>query len=132
MVAPSAKAQLGPTSGGVPSQIYFNTFPLYYDGDYRNALGAFMAEGRGGIKTATSGWVDSICYFTMAGESYYHLGNLPAALDSYNSALKLYVAYSDWMMRVQFPLVVSPAMVGAIRATPWGQSKRGAHIGQFP
>ncbi|MBI3838798.1 MAG: tetratricopeptide repeat protein, partial [Planctomycetia bacterium] len=127
---PTARAQITP-GDGVPSRIYFNTFPLYFDGDYRNALSAFLSEGRGGIKTATSQWIDSICYFTMAGESYYQMGNLPAALDSYNSALKLYVAFSDWMMRVQFPLVIPPAITGTVRATPWGQSKRGARIGQF-
>ena len=87
----------------------------------------FSAESRARHhRLADSRWIDSICYFTMAGECYYQLGQLPAALDSYNSALKLYVAYSDWMMRVQFPPTILPATVGAVRATPWGQSKRGA------
>jgi hypothetical protein len=104
---------------------------LYYDGNYRDALAAFLNQGRAGIKTPVSRWIDSICYFTMAGECYYELGQLPAALDSYDSALKLYVAYSDWMMRVQFPPSILPATSGAIRAAPWGQSKRGAAIGQF-
>src|SRR5205814_949972 len=109
---------------GIPNLVYFNTLPIHHDGDYRDALAAFLAEGRGGIKTTNGQWIDSICYFTMAGEAYYQLGNLPAALASYNSALKLYVSYSDWMMRVQFPLAIQPALPGQIRATPWGQSKR--------
>jgi tetratricopeptide (TPR) repeat protein len=127
----SAWAQVAP-GDGVPSRVYFNTFPLFFDGEFRNALGAFQAESRGSIHSPTSRWIDSICYFTMMGECYYQLGQLPAALDSYNSALKLYVAYSNWMMRVQFPPVIMPATVGAIRVAPWGQSKRGAAIGQFP
>lgn len=126
----AARAQVAP-GDSIPSRIYFNTFPLYFDGEYRNALAAFLAESRGGIRSVNSRWIDSICYFTMAGECYYQLGQLPAALDSYNSALKLYIAYSDWMMRVQFPPSVT-ATVGATRAAPWGQSKRGALIGNFP
>jgi tetratricopeptide (TPR) repeat protein len=127
----SAHAQLAP-GDSVPSRVYFNTFPAYFDGNYRNALAAFLAEGRGAIRSPASPWIDSICYYTMAGECYYQLGQLPAALDSYNSALKLYVAYSGWMMRVQFPPAIMPANLGAIRAAPWGQSKRGAAVGQFP
>lgn len=128
--APTAPAQVLPGQG-VPSQVYFNTFPLYFDGDYRSALGTFNAESRGGIRTASGQWIDAICTYTMAGECYYQLGQLPQALASYESALKLYVAYSNWMMRIQFPPVLGPATVGASRATPWGQSKRGARIGQF-
>jgi tetratricopeptide (TPR) repeat protein len=125
-----ARAQIGPGQG-VPSRAYLATLPLYYDGDYQAALAAFVNESRSGIKTSNSQWIDAICYLTMAGETYYELGQLPAALDSYSAALKLYVAYSDWMLRVQFPPNIVAAGVGAIRATPWGQSKRGAQVGQF-
>ena len=125
----SAQAQIAP-GDGVPTRVYFNVLPLYSDGDYRSALGGFLSQG--GIRTANSRWIDSICYFTMAGECYYQLGQLKEALGAYNSALQLYVAYSNWMMRVQFPQVVMPATTGFVRATPWGQSKRGARVGQFP
>lgn len=129
--APRACAQIAP-GDGVPTRIYFATLPTYFDGDYRASLNAFLNEGQGGIKTPTSRWIDSIAYFTMVGESYYQLGQMPRALDSYNAALKLYLAYSDWMMRVQFPVAIMPATVGTIRGVPWGQSQRGARIGQFP
>jgi hypothetical protein len=124
-------AQIGPGQS-VPARSYLNTLPLHYDMQYRDALGAFLNESRSGIKTTTSQWIDSICYFTMAGESYYELGQMPQALESYTAALKLYVAYSDWMMRVQFPPAINPATSGVVRATPWGQSKRGARVGNFP
>ena len=128
--AVSARAQIGPGQG-VPSRAYLATLPLYYDGDYQAALAAFVNESRSGIKTANSQWIDAICYLTMAGETYYELGQLPQALESYNAALKLYVAYSNWMLRIQFPANIGPATVGVLRATPWGQSKRGATVGQF-
>jgi hypothetical protein len=131
LVVPPAVAQIAP-GDGVPRRVYFNSLPAYYEGDYRNALGSFLNEERSGIQNATSRWIDSICYFTMAGECYYQLGQLPDALDQYNTALKLYVTYSNWMMRVQFPQVIGPATAGVVRATPWGQSKRAARVGQFP
>jgi len=115
--------------GSIPSHAYFNALPAYYDGDYQNALNVFLNESRAS-KTPAGPWIDAICYYTMAGECYYQLGQLPAALDSYNAALKLYLAYSPWMMRVQFPASIGPAAVGS-RAAPWGQSKRGAAIGRF-
>ena len=116
----------------IPSQLYFNAFAAYYDGNYRDALRAFAAESRGGIKTPASRWIDGICYHTMIGECHYQLGNLPQALASYDAALKLYVAYSDWMIRVRFPQAIAPAPPGTVRTTPWGQSRRGARVGQFP
>ena len=52
----------------LPSQGYFATFGAYYDGNYRAALTSFVGQSQGGIRTASSQWIDSICYFTMAGE----------------------------------------------------------------
>ncbi len=117
--------------GQIPSQVYFAALPAFYDGNYRDTLGVFLNEGRNGLKTANSQWIDAICAYTMAGECYHQLGQPLAALQQYDAALKLYVAYSDWMMRVQFPPTVTAAG-NPVRATPWGQSKRGASVGVFP
>jgi len=120
-----------PVAGrGVPSNGYFVNFFTLYDGRYRDALSIFQAEGRSAIKTVDSRWIDSICYHTMTGECYYQMGQLPEALEHYDAALNLYVAFYDWMIRVTFPPVVQPS---AARVNiPWGQSKRGAFAGRFP
>jgi tetratricopeptide (TPR) repeat protein len=131
VLIPGAGVTVGGPAQQVPSQIYFNAMPAYHNGQYRDTLALFVAESRGGIRNASSQWIDAIAYFTMAGEGYYQLGQNKLALDQYDSALKLYVAYSDWMMRIQFPPSVATAM-NAVRATPWGQSKRGASVGVFP
>lgn len=122
-------AQVGRDS--IPSTKYFTTFGTFYDGDYHDAVVSYLDEQRGSIKTANSRWIDSICYYTQAGECYYHMGQLPQALAQYTRALEMYCSYSDWMMRVQFPSAIRPsAMVGNM--TPWGQSRRGVRIGQIP
>ena len=48
---------------------------------------------------AASRWIDSICYYTMIGESLYHQGKYAEALDNYNAALRLQLAYPNWMAK---------------------------------
>ena len=64
----------------VPTQSYHAAFTDFYDGDYRTALERFKSESRGSIKSATSRWIDSICYETMQGECYYQMGEYEEAL----------------------------------------------------
>lgn len=117
---------------GAPTASYFAVFSLYYEGEYREALKEFKAEGRGAIKNGPGNhWVDSICYHTMAGECYYQMGQFAAALEHYTAALQLYLAYSDWMVRVRFEPVIRPANPGKIKQVPWGQSQRLARLGSF-
>ncbi len=113
-----------------PSASYFATFAVFNDGDYKNALEGFQASLRGAIKTLNARWLDSICYYTMIGESYYRLGKYPEAMDNYNAALRLYVQYADFMLRVQWPPSIQSA--GASRGSAWGKSARGAQLGKFP
>lgn len=125
-----AGAPLAPGTRVVPSISYFAIFPTYFDGQYTDALKAFRREGRGGIKTVESNWIDSICYHTMSGECLYQLGQWEPALEHYSAALKLYLAFPDWMVRVQFPPDIAQA--SAQLPPPWGQSKRGALLGKYP
>ncbi|MGD9723215.1 MAG: CHAT domain-containing protein [Pirellulales bacterium] len=131
LAAKSAHAQLIGPGQSIPSQLYFATQPLYYDGNYRAALATFAAESRSSIRTPNGPWLDSIMYLTMIGECHYQLGQLPQALANYDAALKIYVAYYNWMLSVRFPLAIAPAQPGAVRLPTWGQSRRGARVGLF-
>lgn len=123
----------GTMRGGstVPTDFYFDVFRAYFDGNYDDALRGFISEGRGAIKTAESNWIDSICYHTMAGECHYQMGQLPQALSHYNSALQLYVAFYDWMIRVQFSSTVTVSNSGQMRQPPWGRKQRAARVGVY-
>lgn len=114
-----------------PSPSYFLIFPAYYDGDFVEALKAFKAEGRGAIKTATSHWIDSICYHTMVGEVHYQLGQLDEALAHYHQALQLFLAFHDWMQRCQFPPGLQPSSRTQFDACPWGRKQRRAQMAHF-
>ncbi len=129
----TADAQLG----SIPSPAYYATLPQYWNGNYTGALAAFQAEFNAAIKSpgsqsASGRWIDSICYLTMAGECYYHMGRLNDALTQYNNALTLYASFHDWMLRVQFPVTIASAGAGSRGPMPWGMSQRQTAIGQFP
>jgi len=127
-----ARAQLGGGMQPIPTVAYLSTFGLVYQGEYDNALRDYLDQGRSAIKTVESSWIDSICYHAMAGECYYQMGQLAKAQVHFDSALQLYVAFSDWMIRVQFAPAITPLQPGQIAACPWGQSQRPARWGQYP
>jgi hypothetical protein len=105
----------------LPSAGYFQHVSLLFNGDYKTALEGFQADYSLGLQAAGTHWVDSICYLTMAGECRLQMGKLADALDDYNSALKLYLAFPNWMTGIGFPNGVRPA-AGA-RKSPWGQTR---------
>ncbi len=113
-----------------PTALYFAHFSTIYDGDYADALANFKSDLSGAIKTTQSRWIDSIAYYTMVGECHYHLGKYGDALDNYNAALKLCIAFPDWMLQVQFPSAITGSAI--TRNIPWGRSERISKIGRIP
>jgi tetratricopeptide (TPR) repeat protein len=65
----------------------------------------------------------------MAGECQRKLGHPAEALDAYNAALKLYLAFPNWMLGVQFPPNVAPQ--SGVGFAPWGQTVRRSRAGRF-
>ncbi len=114
----------------VPRDIYFLALRSFYAGEYRDALRGFQSAARSGVRSSEGRWVDSICYYAMIGECNYHLGDLDAALQQHEAALRLLLAHSGWMKRLQFPPAVPPAQIAG--GLPWGPSTRPCVPGQFP
>jgi tetratricopeptide (TPR) repeat protein len=127
-----AHAQGPPQSRAVPAEDYLASFMPYYDGDFGRAQRAFQQSARSGVRSTEGRWVDSICYHTMIGESYYQLGDRAQALDQYTSALQLFLAYRDWLLRVQFPETIDEASSPQMANITWGRSTRISTIGRFP
>jgi tetratricopeptide (TPR) repeat protein len=112
--------------GGLPMQMYYNHVGTVYAGDYKSALDGYKADLGLGRMTTNSRWIDSICYYTMIGECYYREGRFAEALENYNAALQLQLAFPNWMARVQFPALLQ-ANAGGV-TTPWGRSNRTAKV----
>ena len=115
----------------IPHDGYFNGFGYYYDGDFTDAREYFREAARGGIASTEGRWIDSICYHTMIGECFYQEGNLADALDQYSSAVKLFLAHRDWMLRAEMPPNIEPESKFKTTIT-WGKSARATKLGQFP
>lgn len=127
-LAAPAKAQI--SQGEIPNAEYWLAMGVYNDGDFESARKTFVEAAKGGIKTANGQWVDSVCFHTMIGECYYEMGNLTLALDQYSSALKLYMANSNWMLSIDFPAAINPSPPTTV--INWGQSTRVTKLGKYP
>ena len=114
----------------VPSSVYYRAFADFYEGEYKDALDEFLSGSRSAVKRGLSRWIDSICYHTMSGECYYQMGQFPQALEHYTAALKLYLAWSNWMIDVRFPTQIRPAIQR--RPPPWGLRSRRSRLGAYP
>lgn len=136
--AESARAQAVGLGGGmqgmrqtVPTDAYFAVLGEYYNGNYSSALVDFQSCLRGAVKTASSFWIDSICYHTMCGECLFQMGQYDAALVQFNRAIQLQIAFNGWLIPTKFNIVITPAQQASIRPIPWGQSQRQMLIGSF-
>ncbi|MCH7727228.1 MAG: hypothetical protein IH991_12225, partial [Planctomycetes bacterium] len=116
----------------LPGPVYYAAFRPYYAGEYRDAVRAFRDSARNGLIGVQGRWVDSICYHTMMGECFYQMGDIAKAVEQYEAALKLYLAYNGWMLRVEFPPALTPANPAARARITWGASKRVSRLGHFP
>lgn len=130
--ATSLWAQGGGVPRSYPGDDYFIPFAPYYDGDFNTARKAFQDVARGGMRSVEGKWVDSICYHAMLGECYYQLGDRTQALDQYTSAIRLFLAYRDWMLRVQFPDSIDVASTPQLANITWGNPTRVSTVGRFP
>jgi tetratricopeptide (TPR) repeat protein len=102
-----------------------------HGGVYREGVKAFQDVAGGGIRSTEGRWVDSICYYTRIGDCYYHQGDLAAALEQYNAAVRLYLVHRDWMLRMQFP-DLEPEPANRLGNITWGAPSRPINIGRFP
>ena len=131
VVGADARAQTVPRDAA-PGREYFLAFHDYYRGDYGDAAEQFRRAARNGVVSGLGRWVDAICYHTMLGECYFHMGESELALGEYDSALRIFLAQKDWMIRVQFPPGIRPAANVRRSTVTWGEPTRRSVVGQVP
>ncbi|MDO5552585.1 MAG: hypothetical protein Q4G68_02370 [Planctomycetia bacterium] len=110
-------------SGPVPAERYYRGERLLERGELNLARTFYREMLRNSIKIGNSQWLDSICYYTKLGECYYYRGELGDALDCYNTALDITLAYPNWLNRVKY---LTPSMSRQGKPpVPWGPGNRG-------
>ena len=110
---------------------YFASLELLQRGRYKQAIKGFQQAGRNAIRFGSQRWIDSICYYTMLGETFYRTGQLEEARNNFESALNIYLQNSDWMLRMKFPPQIAPNNHPP-RSPSWARSRRKFILGKFP
>lgn len=116
----------------IPSLEYYASYQPYYSGRFADAAEAFRDAFA--LKGVNGRWVDAIPQYTMMGECHYQLGNYDQALDGYAAAMQLYLAFPDFLLRVDWVTGGPKAARTPVRI-PWGPSdaiERGVIIGDYP
>jgi hypothetical protein len=132
LAASTAFAQLGDE---VPHATYYASMQAFYAGEYKGAERELRREATRGIHTANTRWIDSICYYAMLGEVLYHEGRNAEALEQFDQACQVLLAYPNWLLQVRFQGGENAIRVDnnrTRRIAPWGRSQRTFVIGQFP
>ena len=124
--------------GKLPKMDYYVNFlknASFYAADYNDAFKRFSRGYNSAYKLGPRRFLDSVCYMTMMGECHYHLGEYAEAIELYEQALRMYLAYQaeGWQSRLQPPQVIpSNANAFAQAKINWGLSKRRAAIARVP
>jgi len=116
----------------LPNTLYSLAFQPYYSGEFRDAARGFREAARGGRIGVEGRWVDGICYHTMMGECYYHMGDLPRALEQYDAAAKLFLAHRNWMLKLELPATISETPSTTRSRINWASSRRASKLGRYP
>ncbi|MCA9186598.1 MAG: tetratricopeptide repeat protein, partial [Planctomycetales bacterium] len=128
-IAAQANGQLGGAS--YPGTGYRLTMPSFYEGEYGDALDGFRSAARSGLRSSQGRWVDSVCYHTMMGECFYHMGQLPQALEQYTVSLNLFMVNKDFLQRVKFAAVPIPKRRPIRPTITWGTTTRVSEPGDY-
>src|SRR5438477_6398401 len=99
LAASTASAQLGDE---IPHASYYASIQAFYAGEYRSAERELRRETARGIHTPQTRWIDSICYYAMLGEVLFHEGRNAEALDQFDQACQILLAYPNWLLQVRF------------------------------
>ncbi|MFO7902923.1 MAG: CHAT domain-containing protein [Planctomycetota bacterium] len=117
-------------SRSIPHQEHYDSLRPYLDGDFVEASRAF--ESTPYFKSSRGVWIDSIAYHTMIGECLYHMGKLDGALQRYNTALRVYLQYPDWLSSINIPGTLKPSARAGRHGPIWGRSSRTVRVAQIP
>lgn len=129
-MASSTHAQ-GAGNQPIPRQSYYLVFGQIYEGEFREAQANLRSLSRGAIQIVGGRFLDSVCYWTMLGESYYRLGEYSLAMEQFDAALDLYLNLQGWTTRTQIPPIAEDQGAARRSNVPWAPNDPSARYGAF-
>ncbi|MBX3419441.1 MAG: CHAT domain-containing protein [Pirellulaceae bacterium] len=130
--APTVNAQV--PDNKLPPLRYYMLYSNYYDGDYKQVFSDARTTP-GTFRMGTERFLDSACYWVLAGECQYHMGNYKAALEFYEDSLRLFASFqaNGWQSRLTPPNILNVLPNALQRAAiTWGQPKRAFDVPALP
>ena len=131
-----SSACLAQSSSSLPDTGYFLGFRRFFEGEYRDAERIFRRNSRSAYRIGQNRYVDSICYWTMQAECYYHVGNYAEAITLYEQALNLYLDHQTdrWQSNIQTQALKFQRDNAAVARAgiTWGTSKRIRGVARIP
>lgn len=105
LTPPNANAQSAPVIPGIdvapansyPNDQYFFALQVYREGDLANAFVAFNQSLGLTRKDSNGRWIDAIPVYAMMGECLYQAGDLPGAIENFDTALALTIRHRGWL-----------------------------------
>ena len=121
-------------SSSLPNASYLLGFQPFFEGEYRDAERIFRRNSRSAYRIGQNRYLDSICYWTMQAECYYHMGNYAEAITLYEQSLNLYLSHPNWQNRIENrAITIQPDTSAVARArVNWGTSSRLKGVARVP
>ena len=133
LVSSPATAQV--RDRGLPAANYYLGFGDFYSADYGDALKHFVRGSNSAFKIGPDErFLDSVCYWTMAGECHFHMGNYTEAIALYEQAINLVIYYAEggWQKRVQLRAIQKSTSAEQQAKVNWYRSTRGNAYATIP
>ncbi len=103
----------------LPRAEYYLAKELFGAGRMDDAAVGFEAALAVARRVGNERWVDSIPPLVMLGECYYQKGNLRLALEQYETALGLLLAFPSWIDEIEVGVDPLPALENLARGPSW-------------
>jgi CHAT domain-containing protein len=129
--ATPVSGQLQGQNSPLPRQEYYLVFEQFNRGEFRAAQRNLRSFSRGATILVNGRFLDSVCYWTILGESHFRLGEYALAIEQYEAALDLYLNLQEWPARTQFPVISEDQAATRNAMVPWAVSKRAPRYGAF-
>ena len=91
-----------------PRADYYLAREFYETGRLADASEAFRLVLQRSMRVRDQAWIDSIPPMVMLGESYFQMGKVAQAMEQYDAALMVALAYPNWIEQVVAPVDLQP------------------------